>query len=273
MKEIKMNNEELKELQKYGLDILKEVDKFCRENNIKYFLGEGTLLGAIRHKGYIPWDDDIDILMLREDFEKFVNNFKSEDYGIEYFNTMKYWNVFAKVRLLKETKFYSPRLEKLQKYTGPRIDIMPLDYFPNKIKFQERVIIKIVSLLKILLRNKVIPSKKKKNVFGYMVWILAKIIPYKLWVKLINHFTQKFNKNKCEYVINYGSEYKKTKEIFPIKYFEKSKEVPFENCKFYISPNYDEMLTQIYGDYMTLPPKEKRVIKHDIKVRKSERDD
>lgn len=265
-----MSDKELKELQNYGLDILKEVDKFCRENNIKYFLGEGTLLGAVRHKGFIPWDDDIDILMLREDFEKFVANFKSEEYGIEFFNTMKYWNVFAKVRLLKDTKFYSPRLVNLQKYTGPRIDVMPLDYFPNNHTLGEKLTIKIVSMLKIILRNKVLPFGKKKNVLGYVLWIVAKIMPYKLWAFLINHFAQKYNKKKCDFVINYSSEYKKAKETFPVKYFSKTKELQFEDSKFYASPKHNEMLTQIYGDYMKLPPKEKRVVKHNIKVRKND---
>lgn len=266
-----MSDKELKELQNYSLEILKEVDKFCRENNIKYFLGEGTLLGAIRHNGFIPWDDDIDILMLRDDFEKFVNNFKSEDYGVEYFNTMKYWTVFAKVRLLKDTKFYSPRLEKIQKYTGPRIDVMPLDYFPNKNSWKEKLTIKKIDILKILLRNKIVPISKKKYIFGYIVWLFTRIIPYKLLVNLVNKNMQKFK--KTDYVINYGSEYPKNKETFPIEYFKKIKEVKFANNLFYISPNSHEMLKQIYGDYMTLPPKEKRVVKHYLKVRKSDIND
>lgn len=268
-----MNDKELKELQKYSLDILKEVDRFCRENNIKYFLGEGTLLGAVRHNGFIPWDDDIDILMLREDFDKFVNNFKSKDLGLEYFNTMKYWTVFAKVRLLKDTKFYSPRLEKLQRYTGPRIDIMPLDYFPNQNTFKEKYIIKKLDILKILLRNKIVPIGKKKYIFGYLVWLLTRIIPYKLLVKSVNKTMTKFNKGNYNYVINYGSEYNKNKEIFPIKYFNEVKEIKFHDNSFYISPNYDEMLMQIYGDYMTLPPVEKRVVKHYLKIRKSDSND
>jgi len=267
-----MSDKELKELQEYSLDILREVDKFCRENNIKYFLGEGTLLGGVRHQGFIPWDDDIDILMLREDFDKFVNNFKSKDYGVEYFNTMKYWTVFAKVRLLKETKFYSPRLEKLQKYTGPRIDIMPLDYFPNTNSFKEKFIIKKIDLLKILLRNKVVPVGKKKYILGYLVWLLTKIVPYKWIVNSINKIMQKYD-NKCSYVINYGSEYDKKKEIFPIEYFSEVEEIDFNNLKTYISPHADDMLRQIYGDYMRLPPIEKRVVKHYLKVRKSDDND
>lgn len=268
-----MNDEELKELQKYSLDILKVVDKFCRENNIKYFLGEGTLLGAVRHNGFIPWDDDIDILMLREDFEKFVNSFKSDDYGVEYFNTMKYWTVFAKVRLLKNTKFYSPRLEKLQKYTGPRIDIMPLDYFPNNNTLSEKITIKKLDALKILLRNKVVPIGKKKYFLGYLIWLLTRFIPYNFLVKSINKTMTKFNNGNHKYVINYGSEYNKDREIFDVKYFDNVEEINFDNNLFYISKNYDEMLTQIYGDYMTLPPIEKRVVKHYLKVRKSENND
>jgi len=266
-----MNDNELKELQDYSFQILTEVHNFCRDNNIKYFLGEGTLLGAVRHNGFIPWDDDIDILMLREDFERFINNFKSEKLGIEYFNTMKYWTVFAKVRLLEETKFYSPRLEAFQKYTGPRIDIMPLDYFPNENTLKEKWIIKKMDILKILIRNKILPLTKKKYFLGYIIWLITRIIPYKFLVNQINKTMKKFS-NNCKYVINYGSEYEKHKEVFPVEYFENAEEIKFCSNNFYISSSYDAMLKQIYGDYMVLPPKEKRVVKHYLKVRKSDND-
>ena len=84
-----MSDKHIRELQLYGLEILKEVDKYCKKNKIKYSLGEGTLLGAVRHKGFIPWDDDVDIYMTRENFDKFVSTFKSKNFRVEYFNTLK----------------------------------------------------------------------------------------------------------------------------------------------------------------------------------------
>lgn len=127
-KEIKV--EELKQIQ---LDILKFVDKFCKENNLKYFLAYGTLLGAVRHKGYIPWDDDIDIIMFREDYEKFVTTFKDVNYKV--FATevnSKYPYPFAKVG---DTRTYYMEEIKDVIDTGVNIDVFPLDYLPeNRIK-------------------------------------------------------------------------------------------------------------------------------------------
>ena len=151
-----MDDKDLRELQLYGLEILKEVDRFCKKNRIKYSLGEGTMLGAVRHNGFIPWDDDVDVYMTRENFDKFITTFKSDDYRVEYFNTMdKYWLPFAKVRMLKKTKFVTPMIEKICEYTGPRIDILPIDSVPHLVSKEQDKQGRRVAFWKILLRNKV----------------------------------------------------------------------------------------------------------------------
>ena len=267
-----MSNEELRELQLYGLDIMKEVDKFCRNNNIKYSLGEGSLLGAVRHKGFIPWDDDLDIYMTRQNFDKFVKTFKSKDYRVEYFNTINnYWLPFAKVRLLKETKFCTPEIENICDWTGPRIDILPLDYVPNLYSKKQDKQGKKIKFWKTILRNKVYKVGHKKKIIYYVVVPFAKILPYKFIVKKINNWLTKYNNLKCSYVVNATGDYNIRKETFPKYFFDELIEVKFEDSKFYISKYYDEILTKIYGDYMTPPPIEKRFVKHYVIVKKGDK--
>ena len=120
----------LKQLQMKELSILEEVDRICRENDITYYLGEGTLLGAMRHQGFIPWDDDVDILMPMEDYKRFLEiapNCISKEYEVQHYRLLKpYWSVFAKVRLLDNSEYYQESLVNITDKNGPYIDIFPL---------------------------------------------------------------------------------------------------------------------------------------------------
>ena len=264
-----MNDKDIRKLQLYGLEILKEVDKFCKKNNIKYSLGEGTLLGAVRHKGFIPWDDDVDIYMTRENFDKFVSTFKSKNFRVEYFNTLKiYWLPFAKVRMLKKTRFYTPAIEKICDYTGPRIDVLPLDFVPNFSSKEQDKQGKKIKFWKMILRNKCYPLHKKKKLHQYLPAPIAKMLPYKFIVNRINYWLKKFDNNTYEYVVNSSGDYNVRKETFPKYYFDELMDMKFEDGKFPISKYYDKILSSIYGDYMTLPKEEDRVVKHNVIVRK-----
>lgn len=263
-----MNDKDLRELQLYGLDILKEVDKFCKKNNIKYSMGEGSLLGAVRHHGFIPWDDDLDIYMTRENFDKFVTTFKSGGYRVEYFNTLKrYWLPFAKVRMLKKTKFSTPMIEKISEYTGPRLDVLPLDYVPLESSSAQDKQGKKIKFWKTILRNKVIPVSKKKKVYYYIILPFAKILPYKFIVNRINYHMKKFNSDAHNYTVCATGDYNVRKETFPVKYFEELEDCKFEDMVVPVSKYYDEVLTKIYGDYMTLPKEENRKVKHNVIVK------
>lgn len=125
-----MNNEELHKLHNEELNILKLVVRFCDENHIQYFLTAGSLLGAVRHKGFIPWDDDLDISMPRDDYERFLSiaaNKLDKCLYLHCNNTdTEYWLPFAKVRM-NDTEFVEPTIEKIQTHKGIFIDIFPLD--------------------------------------------------------------------------------------------------------------------------------------------------
>jgi hypothetical protein len=125
----------VRELQLLELSVLKEVDRICREQGFTYYLGEGTLLGAVRHGGFIPWDDDIDILMPREDYERFLRlapGLIGDDFEVQHWTTIpRYWSAFAKVRLRDTSLFYQPPIAHLTDNNGPYIDIFPLDSVPK----------------------------------------------------------------------------------------------------------------------------------------------
>ena len=134
-----MRKIELKEVQQLEFEILRYVAKFCDENDIKYYLGYGALIGAIRHKGFIPWDDDIDILMPRVDYEKFINLFKSNNkFDIVNFNLNKHCLYFHTLVMNNKTLIKPRGASEGCDYGGVYIDIDPIDNIPNDVKIYHR---------------------------------------------------------------------------------------------------------------------------------------
>ena len=129
------NNTRLRKLQLIELDILKEVDRICKKHHIIYYMAEGSLLGTIRHHGFIPWDDDLDIMMLRKDYDKFLELAPHEigkEYEIQHSSTIKnYWSPFIKVRYLDNSEFAQKHIAHLTEHNGPLLDIFPVDNVPK----------------------------------------------------------------------------------------------------------------------------------------------
>ena len=256
MKEI--NTDELKKVQ---LEILDKVDEFCKKNKITYYLAGGTLIGAVRHKGYIPWDDDIDILIKREEYDFFIKNFDlSNDLKVVSIeNCTDYYLPFAKVinnkTILKEEVNSKVNL-------GVNIDIFPLDEI-NKDNFNnfyrnQKTLINLLTLKNI--------SIKKRGILKDLIIIGAKIFllpfPKKILIKKINQNAQKYNGKNCNclgelVLLMYGNGNCWNKE-----YFDETILLPFENRKYSCPKEYDKILTNTYGDYMKLPPIEKQVTHH-----------
>lgn len=256
--------EEVRRLQLIELEILKEVDRVCRENGIKYYLGEGTLLGAIRHHGFIPWDDDVDILMPREDLEKFMKICDEKlkpNYKFQYYHNVKdYWVQSPKVRLLDKTEFEQPALKKYTEDVGPYIDIFPLDYAPEafaKLEWQERYIKSYRRALFIKTGFSKPKNKKQKLLQLYTKFLTTKQIHEKMI-----QMGKKYNQGDKAYYCNFGSYYSIKKEVYPVVAFDDPVYVDFEGYSFPVPRNYDYVLTATYGNYMELPPVNKQVAKH-----------
>lgn len=217
------------------LDILKCVDKICRKYNIPYWLSSGTLLGAVRHGGFIPWDDDLDIEMLKEDYEKLIPILKQElptDYMLQDNTTEKnYPFLFAKVRSnksqIKESFIYKLKNE------GLYIDIFPL----------EKSFYCLFKLSAVLYHNFCIKLYKHKYIFYLNRFIHTQIIfPFfRILSKL-----HKSDTIRHTYGIGFLKARQKS-DIFPLS------EIRFEDSLFYAPKNSDTYLKRIYGDYMNLP--------------------
>lgn len=252
-------NIEVEELKQIQLDILNFVDVFCKKNNLRYFLAYGTLLGAVRHKGYIPWDDDIDILMFREDYEKFVMTFKDSRYKV--FATEvnpKYPYPFAKVG---DTKTYFEEEIKDVIDTGVNIDVFPLDYLPED-KVQS--ITKRRNILQKIWIAKRLPRLKRRGFLKNAVLAISQsllaVFPVRFIVKKMEDNAQKYNLKESSVCGNIAYGY--DPDVYPSSDFKEVIELPFEQYMFPCPKEYDNVLTVMYGDYMKLPPKEKQVSHH-----------
>ena len=259
-----MKKIDLKNLKKIQLEILDEVALFCKKNNINYWIDCGTLLGAIRHKGYIPWDDDIDVGMLREDYDKFMelfnkNNDKYKFYSIE--NNKKFNYPYGKV-LDTSTVLYEPD-EKHGKKLWVNIDIFVYDNAPENIK-QQKKMFKKRDIYNIFNSVKVSPYATSRkggftNIVRYPCHYILKLLPVGFFSKKIINNSKEYMNNETKYVGNFTS-YKKL--VADREIFKSFVEVDFEGKKYKAPIGYDKWLTLFYGDYMKLPPKEKQVSTH-----------
>lgn len=255
----KIDIEELKQLQ---LGILDVVVSYCDSHNIKYWLDCGTLLGAVRHNGYIPWDDDIDIGMLRDDFNRFVNEFNSfnprfQTYCID--TSPDFYFVFAKV-LDMNTVLYEPD-EKGQKL-AVNIDVFVYDNAPEdeselKKAFDRRDFYRNCSALRTL-HNK--PSGGlARRIFVRVLRGILKIFPKNYFIGKMAENAKRYNNIKTSRVGNFSSF---TRAACSKRVFDSFEEHIFEGKMYKIPVGYDDWLRSFFGDYMKLPPEEKRVSHH-----------
>ena len=245
------DKKELKKAKKIMMDILLELDRICKKENIKYWITDGTLLGAVRHKGFIPWDDDIDICMLSEDYENFLKIAK-ENLNTSIFLDNKETDKYAFFDFLKLRDRNSKYIEKVHTHTelfhqGISIDIFVMDSFDRKIK----------PLYKILYMIKNFKISKGKNRFYFLKLILIKFKIKKLVSKFLLCFLIQENVERKDFLIGYRYLWKQvyeSRDIFPLKKIE------FEGHKFPCPNNPDAILKELYGNkYMELPPEDQRI--------------
>lgn len=255
----------LKEIQLAELDILLEFDRICRENNLKYSLAGGTLLGAIRHKGFIPWDDDIDVCMPRPDYEKLIKCFQSSCSDIDRFiltsdRGEKAEYPFAKILDRKISINEVGALETKNLW----IDIFPIDGFPNNLSEIKKILKKAIFYRCIISYTKLLNFNGYKGSHGKIIFLIRKriatIYGYSRAHRGLINLSQKNKYESSEFVgcVIWGI-YGIGERMLKSEY-EKSVEVEFEGRKFLAMSCWDSYLHGIYGDYMTLPPEEKRIV-------------
>ena len=265
---------DLKRLQNTQLDIYKEVERICKKYNIEYFGTWGTALGAVRHEGFIPWDDDIDISMKWNDFKRFEEVCKTElsdKFFLQNTDTDKYyWNPYTKIRINNTTSM-DKKLNHMKCHYGICMDIFPITPIPNsKIsRAKQKSLINIYKglsyipyALYISPEESGIKGKISKLVPNVLKRFLRKImIGNKHINKIRNYLAREINKydfDKCDYCgeILTGP-YKR--RVYKKEIFGESILMKFENEYIPIPKNYKDYLTYIYGEYMKLPDESQRV--------------
>ncbi len=268
-----LDDKKIEKLHKVLFGMLCDIDQVCRKNNIHYFLGGGTLLGAIRHKGFIPWDDDIDIMMLRDEYDKLgqsIIDMYGDKYEVRYEmqsegDTTGFLKIF-----LNGTEYYEALTECWNTPHKIFVDVFPIESCDKKsakgrIKAWQYDLFNRMKNLRmdatrpsqtLLTLSKHLTELRKYYNLRRRLGRIAKIFSVKYYYKVIKKLTQKYNP-KSEYVhipaaISYYREY------FKREVFASSIEVMFEGKKFFAPVGYEEYLQNLYGDYMQIPPEDKR---------------
>ena len=249
----------LKKLQKYQMVITDEFVKFCDENNIEYFLLGGSALGAVRHNGFIPWDDDMDVGLMRKDYEFFLENYVDNDkfylQAIERDNN--YWNMYAKLRM-KNTLMEEERLKDLDVPKEIFIDIFPIDNAPSGGYDKIKIKANIAKILKMSLLVKM----KVAHLYECNFKIITKIcswLPKGLIYKINKKIMTSYKDDNSTYTITYLSEYAIKKGYLLRSVYLPAKDCKFEDRVYKVPNDVDFYLKNMYGDYMTLPKEEDRI--------------
>ena len=261
---MKKGKNKLNKIQEIELDIFKAIQKYCKENNVLYFACGGTCLGAVRHKGFIPWDDDIDIAMLRSEFNKFYNLLKTDRYIDEEKRykallPLDEGHIYPFIKIV-DTKTIAYEKSIAKKYaTGIWVDVFPYDYGADNNKDIKRITLKHGIYKKFFQVGISGELNFKQKVLKVIAFIPYKILTrgdYTYWVKKMMSLS---SANPTKYIggVVWARD---DKDFFPAEWFEDYTELEFEDVKLRVISHYDEWLTHFYGDYMKLPKEEDRQV-------------
>lgn len=258
------------EVQQIALGILKEIDRICKEQGLKYTLAYGTLIGTIRHGGFIPWDDDIDIMMPRPDFEKLIEYYNSNETGsyrlMNLNNTVGY--PYFNTRIC-DTRTYINVTNEDSYGMGVFVDVCAMDGLGNDWGEACSMMAKskiLCSSMFLATRNKFhigLTKGIKKKILKYPAYIITHLLGKKFFIRQMQELVASCDYENSKYVgCLLWSTYKPQKEVMKKVWIENVVKRKFEDGEFYVTSSYDAMLTQIYGDYMQLPPEKDRIYHH-----------
>lgn len=260
----------LNDIQQILLGFLLEVDRICKKHNIKYFLGGGSLLGAVRHKGFIPWDDDADVMMLRKDYDRFLSILPSELPNYLFAQTQENEKdshfPFTKLRInntLLSTEFTS-RFPNI--HNGIFLDVLAQDYTSNN-AFLRKIHMKATASSRWLVLDKWRGTSVNANsrFSSLCANILRKIFPLGFLQKVQNKLISLHKNMKNPKYLFDSMGRNVSRGAFPAEWLDEAIWVDFENAKLPIPKEYDKYLKYLYGDYMEMIPVSERHVSHDIK--------
>lgn len=259
----------LEEMKQIELGILVRIDKICRSQGLRYSLAGGTLLGAVRHKGFIPWDDDIDVIMPRPDYEKLIDYCKKHD--VDFIlktnaNDRKYWSLFAKA-CAKKTRLDETNCNRSGLTLGVYIDIFPVDGLGDTYKEAKRRFLSTEIQREVLNAARWPKFTRSKThalyyePLRFLMFVVSRFVSPNKLIASIEQKCKKREFDKSAYCGYISGSYR-LKEVMKRSYFSEYCEIEFENHKFHATKHYHKMLKRIYGDYLKLPPEDKRVSHH-----------
>ena len=266
-----MKKLELADIKAIELNLLIKIDSICRQQHFRYSLCGGTLLGAVRHKGFIPWDDDIDIFMPREDYDSFVVYCLTHEVGFGLLSKesdSNYLDLAAKVFDF-DTTIVEKNTNKNNSKIGVFVDVFPIDYLGDSLKEATKNLNKTRLLREILVAcnwKRFFRSKTKSIVLEpirFLLFLLSRISNGKKIIKKIERINKGFANREKKYSGCICGVYR-NKEIMPTGVFENFAPLEFEGHFFNATTEYDYYLHNFYGDYMKLPPLDKQTTHHEF---------
>ena len=263
------NQSDIRKIQLLQLDMVKKVHAVCQANGLRYTMLSGTLLGAVRHRGFIPWDDDLDIGLLRPDYEKLLALLEKhpiEGCFLQTFQTEPHYiQPYAKLRL-NHTRYVESYWKDIDMHQGVFIDIFPLDRVKapgSRGTELRRLMAKEITFSIWRKEGCAMPRKGLKRLEAIPSTLIA-LLPKRTLVGLQNALVVRENRNWDCVSLMFTSNYTTAKVWFRLADFDALTLLDYEDTRLYGPSNYDEVLTRLFKNYMALPPVDKRVSGHDI---------